>query len=86
MTTLTHTKASAAELKRITRERTGGPHSEGQPEVVAAHSDHASLRTPYGSHMPLDTTIHWNWRNPLNILPAFMIVLFVLSVAGLLMR
>jgi hypothetical protein len=30
--------------------------------------------------------MHWDWRNPLNIIPAFMIVLFVLTVIGLLIQ
>jgi hypothetical protein len=37
------------------------------------------IDTPYGSHMPLDTSVHWDWRNPLNILPA--LVLFVVLLA-----
>jgi hypothetical protein len=32
-----------------------------------------------GSHAPIDTSIHWEWRNPLNILPA--LILFFLAVA-----
>ena len=32
-----------------------------------------------GSHMPIDTGVHWEWRNPLNILPA--LILFLLAIA-----
>ena len=32
-----------------------------------------------GSHMPIDTEIHWEWRNPLNLLP--LLLLLFLSVA-----
>lgn len=84
MTTITHTKP--AELRLAPRERTGGSRGEGQPDLLAERGEHANLRTPFGSHMPLDATIHWNWRNPLNIVPAFMILLFVLSIVGLLVR
>ena len=32
------------------------------------------------SAMPLDTEAHWSWRNPLIILPMFMLLLFVVAV------
>jgi hypothetical protein len=33
--------------------------------------------------MPLDTDMHWDWRNPLNLLPAaiMLLVLFALVAA-----
>ena len=33
--------------------------------------------------MPLDTGIHWHWRNPLNVLPAFLLVLLVFALLSL---
>ena len=51
--------------------------------ALPAHALPAWLETPgtigagLGSHMPLDTGIQWQWRNPLNIVPA-IIVLFLL--------
>ncbi len=33
-----------------------------------------------GSHMPLDTGIHWQWRNPLNILPAVIVLLLLVAL------
>ncbi len=33
-----------------------------------------------GSHMPLDTGIHWQWRNPLNILPAIIVLLLLVAL------
>jgi hypothetical protein len=36
-----------------------------------------------GSHMPIDTNIHWDWRNPLNILPAIILVFLVIAVIGM---
>ncbi|HET9222104.1 MAG TPA: hypothetical protein VFO07_06350 [Roseiflexaceae bacterium] len=36
-----------------------------------------------GSHMPIDTSIHWDWRNPLNILPAFILLSVVAAVIGM---
>ncbi len=37
----------------------------------------------YGSHMPLDTEIHWRWDNPLNLLPASLLVLVVVALGAL---
>lgn len=45
---------------------------------------HENVRTSaiYGSHMPLDTEAHWTWRNPLNILPALLLLFFLIGVIG----
>jgi hypothetical protein len=33
--------------------------------------------------MPLDTVAHWDWRNPLNILPGLLLVLLVVAVIAM---
>ncbi|MFN8476740.1 MAG: hypothetical protein U0074_02795 [Kouleothrix sp.] len=33
---------------------------------------------------PLDIHLHWEWRNPLNIIPAFMVAMVLAAVIGLL--
>ena len=38
---------------------------------------------PYGSHMALDTSVQWDWRNPLNILPAILLFAVLLALAEL---
>ena len=38
-----------------------------------------------GAHMPLDTTIHWDWRNPLNVLPALLLLLLAIALVGCLL-
>jgi hypothetical protein len=30
--------------------------------------------------MPIDTSIHWEWRNPLNILPALILLFLMIAV------
>jgi hypothetical protein len=35
-----------------------------------------------GSRMPIDTTIHWQWHNPLNIFPATLLILLVFAIIG----
>jgi hypothetical protein len=36
----------------------------------------------HGSHMPIDADIHWNWRNPLNFIPALIVVLLLIALIG----
>jgi hypothetical protein len=62
------------------REHTGGSFSSG-----SNRSERRDIRvdtTRQGSHMPIDTDIHWTWRNPLNIIPAFVLVCIVIAVVG----
>lgn len=37
-----------------------------------------------GSHMPLDLGIHWDWRNPLNLIPASVLLGLIVAVVALL--
>jgi hypothetical protein len=37
-----------------------------------------------GSHMPLDTDVHWNWRNPITYLVVALIALWVVALIGVL--
>lgn len=39
-----------------------------------------------GPRMVLDTGVHWTWRNPLNVIPATLLVLEVLSLASMALR
>jgi hypothetical protein len=36
----------------------------------------------FGSHMPLDTEAHWDWRNPLNIIPAMLLLMIVIALVA----
>jgi hypothetical protein len=87
MTTITQTYAKNTSSKTglTLRERAGGPHSD-QPETSNQIVEYFTSNTPFGSHMPLDTRMHWDWRNPLNIIPALVVLLFVLTVIGLLIQ
>jgi len=38
--------------------------------------------TNNGSRMPLDTEIHWTWRNPLNILLVILLLFVIAAVIG----
>ena len=35
-----------------------------------------------GSHMPLDTNAHWTWSNPLNVLPALVLLAMLIAIVG----
>ena len=37
----------------------------------------------HGSHMPLDTMLHWQWNNPLNIIPVSVGISMILALIGL---
>ncbi len=35
-----------------------------------------------GSHMPLDIEPHWSWSNPLNIIPALLLLSLIIGLLG----
>jgi len=83
MTSLSRTyidnKATAIQL----RTRWGGPRR--QRPTMTRHEQYQPylIDTPYGSHMPLDTSVHWDWRNPLNIFPALLLFVALLALVEL---
>lgn len=87
MTTMmqTYTNESTASSLIAARERTGGSHGN-RPETTSDRIEYFMASTPFGSHMPLDTQMHWNWSNPLNVIPAFMLLLFLLTAIGLIVQ
>lgn len=86
MTTIarTYTPDTAEELKP--RARSGGPRTPRGPQPTARPDwfERYTTQGSYGSHMPLDTRLHWDWRNPLNIIPAFMLLLVALTLVSFL--
>jgi hypothetical protein len=66
-------------LPATARARTGGPSRRFRPANLFERSGSDSR----GSHMPIDTAIHWEWRNPLNILPAIILVVLVIDVIAM---
>jgi hypothetical protein len=42
------------------------------------------LGTSYGSHTPLDIEPHWDWRNPLNVIPAIILLIVALAIIAIL--
>lgn len=59
----------------------GRPPRRSTARIEAA--DHPARRAAGGSHMPLDTEIHWTWRNPLNLIPAALLLVLLLALVGM---
>jgi hypothetical protein len=66
----------------ILNARTGGARRQFRLANTYERNERSS-RDHNGSHMPIDTAIHWEWRNPLNILPALILVFLVIAVIAM---
>ena len=80
--TRTYSDHSTHEMGDSLRVRTGGPRL---PHSAGAHDDLVERFTSgaiFGSHMPLDIDAHWDWRNPLNIIPAMLLLLIVIALVA----
>ena len=73
---------STRELASNPRARSGGPRL---PHTAGAHEElieRLTTGTIFGSHMPLDIDAHWDWRNPLNVIPAMLLLLIVIALVA----
>lgn len=61
--------------------RTGGPSRSGG----SSQNNYFGVERDVMPQMPLDTTIHWDWRNPLNIIPACVMSIIVIDLISLFM-
>ncbi len=80
--TRTYTDKATHELADNPRARMGGP---GLPRPTATREDLAerfATGAIFGSHMPLDIDAHWSWRNPLNVIPAVILLLIVIALVA----
>ena len=80
--TRTYTDNTTRELITPPHARTGGPRL---PHTASASEDLIERFTTgaiFGSHMPLDTDAHWDWRNPLNVIPALILLLIVIALVA----
>lgn len=90
MTTQTrrYTDNAASDKTLDLRERTGSPrNSTGRRRSDAKRTDFYAryAKNAFGGpHMPLDLDIHWQWSNPLNIFPAFALLLVIIAAVALL--
>jgi hypothetical protein len=83
MASLTHTYTDTHtdNLPATSRTRAGAPRRHFLPSAYERSQHSTSDRR--GSHMPIDTDIHWEWRNPLNILPALILAVIVIDVIAM---
>lgn len=63
------------------RARFGGPRR--RRPTLTRHERNELFGYQYGSHMPLDTDIHWQWSNPLNLLPAAILFFLAFAIVAL---
>jgi hypothetical protein len=88
MTTLsrTYTDNAASDKTLDVRERRDSPRNSGGRRSDAKRTDFYQRYASNafgGPHMPLDLDIHWQWSNPLNIFPAFALVLVIIAAVAL---
>ena len=80
--TRTYSDNSTHELAGNPLARLGGPRL---PHPAAAREDlveRFATGAIFGSHMPLDTEAHWDWRNPLNVIPAVILLLIIIALVA----
>lgn len=80
--TQTYTDTHTDNLPTAARTRTGAPHGSSRPANAYERNERLS-NNRLGSHMPIDTTIHWEWHNPLNILPALILLFLTIAVIAM---
>jgi hypothetical protein len=79
----TYTDPSSTIQTAESRVRFGGPR-RGSPTATRYERDqHYGTAEHRGSHMPLDTTAHWEWSNPINILPALILILLAVALVAM---
>jgi hypothetical protein len=68
------------------RLRRGGPGHRPGPRRDERHrlqGTGENIFIMHGSHMPLDTMLHWRWDNPLNIIPLLITATLLLAFIGM---
>jgi hypothetical protein len=78
----TYTDKTAGVRAAKPRARLGGPRHRRPSTTNENRFERYAIYPVFGSHMPLDTDIHWNWRNPLNIIPAFIVLVIVIALVA----
>jgi hypothetical protein len=78
----TYTGITTHELAAKPRARLGGPRPRRPSAAREDWFERFAANSTFGSHMPLDTEIHWNWRNPLNIIPAALTLVIMIALVA----
>jgi hypothetical protein len=77
-----YTHSSMASGNARPQMRYGKPHRPLTTPTRYKRQNHSQASDLRCSHMPLDIEIHWNWRNPLNLIPALIVALLLIAVIG----
>ena len=80
--TRTYSDNPTHDLPSTPRARLGGPRLPQSGTVREELFERFTTGAIFGSHMPLDTDAHWDWRNPLNLIPAMILLLFVIALVA----
>jgi len=80
--TRTYNDNSTHKLANNPRARSGGPRLPHTTSAGEELSERFATGAIFGSHMPLDTETHWNWRNPLNVIPALVLLMIVIALVA----
>lgn len=82
-----YTDNAASDMALDARGRTDSPRNSGGRRRSDAKRTNFYERFASnafgGPHMPLDLDIHWQWSNPLNIFPAFALLLVIIAAVAL---
>jgi len=81
--TRTYTASSSDARTAEPRARFGGSRRGSPTATRYEHDQHYGMANYHGSHMPLDTIAHWDWYNPLNILPGLILLLLVVALVAM---
>ena len=79
----TYTDTSGDNRPAAPRARYGGPRRRRTATTRYERNEYYGTIYYLGSHMPIDTSIHWEWRNPLNVLPALILFMLVVALVAL---
>lgn len=82
MASLSRTLADTVKDHTLAAPRLRFGRPRRRPTARFERNEH-NISNSRGSHMPLDTDIHWEWSNPLNILPALVLLVVVVAVVAL---
>jgi hypothetical protein len=80
--TQTFTESATNDLVIEARARRGGPSRRRPTTVREDWIECFSGSSAFGSHMPLDVEAHWDWRNPVNIIPIAILLLLVIALVA----
>ena len=80
--TRTYAEASSDARTAEPRARFGGSR-RGPTTTTYEREEYYGTTDHNGSHMPLDTTAHWDWYNPLNILPGLILLMLVVALVAM---